>query len=113
MLSPLVISLLQSQAGVSGSGSLGESTCEGRGLHLTLQMAQACWEAEICRDSPIPNPKTECTFLPAQMDLCLHGKEEGADSMMLFLMPLKERTRQAEVSPVSLMLAGSPAAARA
>lgn len=39
MLSPLVISLLQSQAGVSGSGSLGESTCEGRGLPLTLQVA--------------------------------------------------------------------------
>lgn len=39
MLSPLVISLLQSQAGVSGSRSLGESTCEGKGLPLTLQVA--------------------------------------------------------------------------
>lgn len=30
MLSPLVIRLLQSQGGVSGSGSFGETTCEGR-----------------------------------------------------------------------------------
>lgn len=30
---------------------------------------------------------------------------------MIFLMCLKERTRQAEVSPASVMLAGSPAAA--
>lgn len=65
MLSLLVISLLQSQAGASGSGSFGESTCEGRGLRLTLQVARACWEAEICGDSPIPHPKTECGFLPA------------------------------------------------
>lgn len=47
MLSPLVITLLQSQAGVSGSGSFDESTCEGRGLCLTLQVAKACREAEI------------------------------------------------------------------
>lgn len=111
MLSPLVISLLQSQAGVSGSGSFDESTCEGRVLHLTLQVARACQEAKICGDSPIPNPKTDCGFLPARMGLCLHGEERGGDSAMLFLTPLKERTRQAEVSPASVMLAGSPAAA--
>lgn len=62
MLSPVVISLLQSQGGVSGSGSFGESTCEGRGLCLTLQVVKACWEAEICRGSPIPNPQTDCVF---------------------------------------------------
>lgn len=65
MLSPLVISLLQSQGGVSGSGSFAESTCEGKGLCLTVQVARACREAEICGDSPIPNPKTDCVFLPA------------------------------------------------
>lgn len=65
MLSPLVISLLPSQAGMSGSGSFGESTCEGRGLRLTLQVARACWEAEICGGSPVHNPQTDCSFLPA------------------------------------------------
>lgn len=70
-----------------------------------------CREAEICGHSPVLNPKTECGFLPAQMDLRLHRDEEGEDSAMLFLMPLKEKTRPAEVSPASLMLAGSPAAA--
>lgn len=48
------------------------------------------------------------------MGLRLHGEEEGEDSaMLLFPMPLKERTRQAEVSPASVTLAGSPAAAGA
>lgn len=47
------------------------------------------------------------------MGLCLHGKEGGEDSTMLFLTPLKERMRQAEVSPTSVMLADSPAAVQA
>lgn len=113
MLSPLVTSLLQSQAGMSDAGSFGESTCEGRGLHLTLQGASVCQEAEICRGSPVLNPQTDRGFLPARKGLRLHREEGGGDGAMLFLTPLKERTRQAEVSPASVMLAGSPAAAQA
>lgn len=66
--------LLQSQGGVSGPGSFGETTCGGRGLCLTLQVAKRAKRLQS-GDSPISNSETDCGFPPARIGLCLHGKE--------------------------------------
>lgn len=62
MLSPLIIRLLQSQGGVSGSGSFGETTCEGRGLCLTLHVAKRARRLKSVETALFPKPKLTAVF---------------------------------------------------